>query len=98
MSFRSKPAVRKPAADAAIAEPERSSSRRPSGNAPAFVGHKLAPSERLLGQEVTIRLRSGKTFEGWYVNGSCYEMELIIGERRVLIFKHVMDWMAPVDG
>lgn len=98
MSYRARPALREPMPNPSGQDVERNASRPPTNPQSTPTARKLAPSERLLGQNVAIRLRSGETFEGRYVNGSRYEMQLVVGERRVVIFKHAVDWMAPVNG
>lgn len=98
VTYRPRSALRDAVPNPSGQDADRNASRPPASAPSTPAGRKLAPSERLLGQNVAIRLRSGETFEGRYVNGSRYEMQLVVGERRVVIFKHAVDWMAPVNG
>lgn len=59
---------------------------------------KAAPSERLVGATVAVRLRNGGTITGRYVGGSRYEIELLTDQGRVVVFKHSIDWMMPTSG
>lgn len=69
---------------------------RPATSPDRPAGHKLAPSERLVGQQVLVRLRSGEKLRGRYVTGSRYEIQLLVGEQRVVVFKHAVDWIVSV--
>lgn len=53
------------------------------------------PDYLLLGQRVRVHLRGGQELVGQLVGVSRYNLVVVTGQGRMVLFKHAVDWLMP---
>ena len=69
---------------------------RPAGRDEAVAqAQRPAPDHLLLGQRVRVHLRGGQELIGQLVGVSRYNLVVVTGQGRMVLFKHAVDWLMP---